>query len=180
MPYFPTEGPSNTGAIVSLALEAAAARGITHIVVATTSGATALHFKDAKVKVVAVSHAWGSKEKGVSGVSDETRKQLAEAGIPVHSASHALSGAERGLSSKFGGVLPVEIIAHTLRFFGAGTKVAVEVATSALDAGLIPHDVPVIAIGGSKSGADTALVLIPANTGRILETRIQEILAKPL
>jgi len=48
-----------------------------------------------------------------------------------------------------------------------------------LDAGLIPADVPVIAIGGTRSGADTALLLIPANSSRILETRVQEVLAKP-
>jgi hypothetical protein len=37
----------------------------------------------------------------------------------------------------------------------------------------------VIAIGGSRSGADTALVIVPANSSRILETRIREVLAKP-
>jgi len=180
MPYFESEGPDNTEKVVAIALEEAARRGVTHIVVATTSGATAKLFKGRpEVKVVAVSHAYGSKEKGKNGVSEEVRRELLDAGIPVHSATHALSGIERGLSSKAGGLFPAEIVAHTLRFFGSGTKVAVEVATSALDAGLIPVDVPVIAIGGTKSGADTALLIVPANSNRILETRIQEILAKP-
>lgn len=180
MPYFETEGPANTQKLVDLVLATAKERKITHIIVATTSGATARLFKGhSEIDVVAVSHATGFKEKGVNPLSIETRKELVDAGIVVLTATHVLSGVEKGLSSKGGGIYPAELIAHTLRFFGQGTKVAVEIATAALDAGLIPADVPVIAIGGTRSGADTALLLIPANSSRILETRIQEVLAKP-
>ena len=42
--------------------------------------------------------------------------------------------------------------------FSQGTKVAVEIAVMALDAGLIPWRA-VIAVGGSGRGADTAVVL---------------------
>lgn len=181
MSYFETDGPSHTQAVIDIALEAATKRGIGHIVVATTAGETPRLLKAAKgVKVIAVTHAFGFKEKGKSSIAPETRQELVEAGITVHTATHVLSGIERGLTSKAGGGLfAAEIVAHTLRFFGQGTKVAVEVATSALDAGLVPQDAPVIAIGGTHSGADTALVLVPANSNRILETRIREVLAKP-
>jgi uncharacterized protein len=181
MSYFETEGSANTQAVIDLALETAAKQGIEHIVVATTQGQTPKLLKGAKgVKVIAVTHAFGFKEKGKSSITPETRQELTDAGITLHTASHTLSGIERGLTSKAGGGLfAAEIIAHTLRFFGQGTKVAVEVATSALDAGLIPQDAPVIAIGGTHSGADTAIVLVPANSNRILETRIREVLAKP-
>lgn len=181
MPYFEKEGAENTLKTVELALAAAKEHKISHIVVATTTGATPKHFKNhPEVKVVAVTHSFGFKEKGQSSISVETRKELTDAGIVVLTATHALSGVERGLSAKASGVYPAEIIAHALRFFGQGTKVAVEIATSALDAGLIPADVPIIAIGGTKGGADTALILTPANSSRILETRVHRVVAKPL
>lgn len=46
----------------------------------------------------------------------------------------------------------MEIIANTLRMFGQGVKVCVEVATMALDAGLIPYGEDVIAAGVSGVG----------------------------
>ena len=94
-------------------------------------------------------------------------------------AAHLLSGAERGLSKKFGGVYPVEIIAHTLRMFGQGVKVGVEIAVMALDAGAIPYGRDVVAVGGSGEGADTAIVIRPAHAQAILETHISEIICQP-
>ena len=181
MPYFDKEGPENTLKVVEIALATAKERNISHIVVATTTGATASLFKHHPgVEIVAVTHAFGFKEKGKNPLLPEIRKDLAASGIAVFTGTHTLSGAERGITNKAGGgINPVELIAHVLRFFGAGTKVAVEVATAALDAGLIPADVPVIAVGGTHRGADTAVILLPANSNRILETRIHEILAKP-
>ena len=49
----------------------------------------------------------------------------------------------------------------------------------AADAGLIPSGEPVIAVGGSSHGADTALILRAANSSRILNTKVEEILCKP-
>lgn len=179
--YFEHEGEENTSKAVEIALEAAKEFGISHIVLATTKGNTARQFLGKKgVSVTAVSHAWGFKAKGENSLNAAVREELEKGGIKVHSSGHVLSGAERGLSTTFQGVYPVQIIANTLRFFGAGIKVAVEVATAALDAGLIPFGVPVIALGGTRSGADTVIILIPSYSASILETRIQRILAKPL
>ena len=90
-----------------------------------------------------------------------------------------LSGAERGMSRKFGGVYPMEIIANTLRMLGQGTKVCVEISVMALDAGLIPYGEDVIAVGGTDEGADTAIILRPAHAADIFDTWISEILCKP-
>ena len=100
-------------------------------------------------------------------------------GYKVLCTGHVLSGAERGLSRRFQGVSPVEVMAYTLRMFSQGTKVAVEVATMAADAGLIPVGEPVIAVGGTGGGADSAIILHAANANNILDTKIQEILCKP-
>ena len=47
------------------------------------------------------------------------------------------------------------------------------------DAGLIPIDRDIIAIAGSSSGADTALLIKPANASRFFDLKIKEIIAKP-
>ena len=108
------------------------------------------------------------------------KKLALEAGFNVCTAAHTLSGVERSFSNKFSGAYPAEIVAHTLRMFGAGTKVAVECATMAADAGYIPVGEPVIARGGTGRGLDTAWILKAANTHTLLATRLEECLCKPL
>lgn len=49
----------------------------------------------------------------------------------------------------------------------------------AADAGLIAMDKDVIGIGGTNEGADTALVIKPANSTRIFDMVIKEIITKP-
>jgi len=178
--YFESEGRHNTQQAVELALKSARERGIRHIVVASCSGYTAGFFKDAKdLEVVCVTHVNGFSERGKNEMPDEVRQQLMASGIKVLTTTHVLSGAERGLSRKFGGTYPVEIMAHTLRMFGQGVKVCVEISVMALDAGLIPYGQPVIAVGGTGEGADTAVILTPSHASSILETRIHEIICKP-
>ena len=50
----------------------------------------------------------------------------------------------------------------------------------ALDAGKIPYQEKVLAIAGNGSGANTALVLTPASSKTLLDTKIHEILCKGL
>ena len=85
----------------------------------------------------------------------------------------------RGISNKFKGVTPVEIIAETLRLFSQGVKVCVEISIMAADGGLLPTDSEVIAIGGTGNGVDTALVLKPAHMRNFFDLRINEIIAMP-
>jgi hypothetical protein len=72
-----------------------------------------------------------------------------------------------------------EIIAYTLRIFGQGTKVAVEIALMAADAGLVRTDEDVISIGGTGKGVDTALVLRPATSSHLFDLRVREVICKP-
>lgn len=66
-------------------------------------------------------------------------------------------------------------MADTLRLFGQGTKVAVEVTVMAADGGALAGN-DIIAIGGSGHGADTALVLKPAHQNNFFDLRIREII----
>jgi hypothetical protein len=49
----------------------------------------------------------------------------------------------------------------------------------AADAGLVRTDEDVISIGGTSEGADTAMVLRPANSSNVFDLKIREIIAKP-
>lgn len=178
--YFSKIGKENTEDTVKLALKAARERKIKYIVVASSKGNTARLFKDIQdIHIIAVTHANGYPEPGKMELPAEVRSELENSGIKVLTTAHVLSGAERGISKLFGGVNAVEIIAQTLRLFGQGTKVCVEISIMALDAGLIPYDQPVIAIGGSAFGADTALILTPSHASSVFDTKIHEVICKP-
>ncbi len=177
--YWDTEGASCTKETVKLAIKAAKDNNINYIVAASNSGYTAEMFLDCKVNIVCVTHVNGFREKGQNEMDIAVRNKLEESGVKVLTTTHVLSGAERAFSNKFGGIYPVEIMAYTLRMFGQGVKVCVEIATMALDAGLIPYGERIVAVGGSGSGADTCVIMKPAHAKDILETRIEEIVCKP-
>ena len=156
---------------------------IQHVVVATTSGETGVRFAEAlagrDVRVVAVTHHVGSKGGDIDQLDANDRARLEELGADIVTAGHALSGVPRSISKTFGGTTPAETIAHTLRLFGQGMKVCVEIAVMAADAGKIPTDKDVICVGGPGSGADTAVVLKPAHMNTFFEMRMREILCFP-
>ena len=117
--YFDSPGKENTVKTIEIAVQAIKDFDIHHVVLATTTGYTAQCFPALEgVTVVCIPHAYGFKEPGKNELSDETIHQLQNKGFRVYASSHALSGAERGITGKFGGISPVEMIAHTLRFFG--------------------------------------------------------------
>ena len=180
--YFTKPGKENTDETLELAVKTAKERGIKHIVVASSSGLTAEKLKKLagdSIEVICVTHCYGYPEEGTNDMESEEREKLISLGVKVLTTTHVLSGAERGLSQKFGGISPVEVMASTLRMFGQGTKVCVEVAVMAVDAGLIPYMKPIIAIGGSSHGCDTALIIRTAHANKILDTKIDEIICKP-
>ncbi|RXM73773.1 pyruvate kinase alpha/beta domain-containing protein [Clostridium tetani] len=178
--YFNNPGKEHTEKTIELAIKIAKERGIKHIVVASTKGSTARLLKDSKLDVTVITHVYGFKEAGKQEMSEKTREELEGYGFKIYAATHVLSGAERAISNKFSGISPIEIIAYSLRMLGQGVKVGVEISTMALDAGLIPYGEDVIAIAGSKEGADTAVIIKPAHGSDIFDTKIKEIICKPL
>lgn len=178
---FDQPGVQNTLSTVEAAVQVARQQGIRRIVAASYRGTTAKALLPyaGEFEIVIVGQVYGFKAGEPNPMAAEVRESIRQAGMQLLFATHALSGAERGLSSRFQGVYPVEIIAHTLRCLGQGTKVCVEISTMALDAGLLPEGQEIIAIAGTGQGADTAVVIRPAHAQRILETKIQEIICKP-
>lgn len=177
--YFDSSGKENTPETARLALKRAKELGIKHMVVASNTGYTAAHFAGRGPHVVCVTHHVGFREPGGDEMSTGARENLKEQGISILTTTHLFANVERAVTKKFGGLYPGGLISESLRMFSQGTKVAVEIAVMALDAGFIPFGEPVIAVGGSGRGADTALLLIPSHARTVFETQILEIICKP-
>jgi hypothetical protein len=110
----------------------------------------------------------------------EERAELEALGIAVHTGIHGLGdGVGAAFSEKHGGRAPEEIVRETLYRFSQGMKVAVECLLMAADAGLLDMTKEVIAVAGTSSGADTAIICRPAYPRTFHDLEIREILAKP-
>ena len=157
--------------------ERAAKLGIRSIVVASTSGETGVKVSEMLkgYNVVVVTHHFGFREPNTIELTEEKRKKILANGGKVLTTTHALGGIGRAVRKKFDTMQADEIIANTLRIFGEGMKVAVEIALMAIDSGLIRTDEDVISIGKW----DTAIVLRPANASNFFNIRVKEIICKP-
>jgi hypothetical protein len=178
---FEKPGPANTLRTLEWAAKSARERPVGNILVASSSGATALkalRYFDPR-SLVAVTHSTGFGKANFQELKAENRKALEAAGARILTCQHAFGGVGRAVRKKLGTYELEEIIAYSLRTFGQGTKVAVEIALMAADAGLVPAGEPCLSIGGTETGADTALLLAPANAQSFFDLRVLEILAKP-
>ncbi|MGI6308199.1 MAG: pyruvate kinase alpha/beta domain-containing protein [Dethiobacteria bacterium] len=173
------KGPQNTASTVKAALDRARELGIKHLVVASNSGETAGKFLDQGVQVVCVTHHVGFAAPGENEMTLEKRQELQEKGAQVLTTTHLLAGVDRALRLQFGGVYPAEIIASALRMFGQGVKVCIEIASMALDAGLIPYGEEIISVAGSARGGDAACVIVPAHSNDFFKTVVKEIICMP-
>lgn len=181
--YFEKPGEVNTDKIIELVKNRREELGIENIVVASASGNSGVKLvksiDDPTLNIVNVTHHAGFKGDDLIEVEDKHMSELQKMGVPILVGSHSLSGVGRGISNKFGGITPVEIIAATLRLFSQGIKVGVEISIMAADAGLIPTDSEVIAVGGTAKGLDAAIILKPAHMGNFFDLKINEIIAMP-
>ncbi len=181
--YFENTGEENTSQIIELVKIRRKELGIKNIVVASATGRSCVELAksidDPEINIVNVTHHAGFKGGDSTELEPKYSEELEKLGIKTYSGSHSLSGVGRGISNKFGGITPVEIIAATLRLFSQGVKVGVEISVMTADAGLIPTDSEVIAIGGTGKGLDAAIVLRPSHMGNFFDLKINEIIAMP-
>jgi len=179
--YFDKPGKDNTEAVFEIAKQRAQELGIKTMIVASTTGETAVKAVDALkgYKVVIVSHVTGSREPNINPMPDEARKTVTAKGGVVVTAAHSFGAIDRAMRKSFNMMNLGEEIASVLRTFGQGMKVVCEIALMAADAGAVRTDEEVISIGGTGRGADTAVVLNPVNTTDYFTLRVKEILCKP-
>jgi len=179
--YYESTGEIYTDQTLKIAKQRADKLGIKTLVIASTRGNTGVkaveYFKG--YNVVVVPHVTGLRGPGQQELTDENKKKIEENGGQVVIAAHAFSGINRAIQAKWTTMYPAGIMAQTLRLFGQGMKVVVEIAAMAADAGVVPADEDVLVVAGSGRGADTAVVLRPANSHNIFDMVIREIIAKP-
>ncbi len=184
--YFETPGPDNTDDAVQMAIERAKETNLQTLVVASTSGKTAISvlnaIKGTTMKLIVVTHVVGFKKPGVWEFDSLAAEEIRASGGIVVTGTHVLSGLERAFSAspKVGGGSRSDAVSEALRrVVAVGLKVAVECVLIAADQGALPIDKEVIAIGGTGSGADTVCVIRPSNTNRFFDLQVREIVAMP-
>ncbi|MEM0052813.1 MAG: pyruvate kinase alpha/beta domain-containing protein [Nitrososphaeria archaeon] len=178
--YFERCG-DHTEEVLAFSKKFAEENGVNDIVVASTTGKTGLRASEIfkGYNLVIVTHCAGFREPGRLELKDEYRHAIEGNGGKILVATHALSGVERAFRKKFDTIGPVEIIANAFRCLGEGTKVCIEIALMAADAGLVPVDRDVICIAGTSSGADTSLLIRPSYSMNFFDLKVKKVLCKP-
>ncbi len=179
--YFDKPGPANTDRTLEIVAKKASEGGISTVLVASTTGETGVKAvqRIQGKNVVVVTHSTGFKEPNLQELGEENRAAIESRGGKILTCMHAFGGPNRAIRMKLGTYALDEIVAYVLRTLGQGFKVCVEISLMAADAGLVKVGEPCIAVGGTGRGADTAVVLSPANAQNFLDMRIHEILCKP-
>jgi hypothetical protein len=179
--YFDSPGTENTADTLRLAKARAAELGIKTVLVATTKGDTAVkaarEFKNGRV--IIVTHTAGFLAPGTQELTKENRQKIEKLGGKIYTGTHAFGGIARAVRRTFSTYVLGDFMANTLRVFGEGMKVAIEITLMATDAGLISPEEDVISVAGTGRGADTAIVVKPANAHDFFALRVKEIICKP-
>ena len=170
--YFAAKGRKNTETLMKVAAERLKEGDIEAVIVATTSGGTALKAAEILPKGTRIIGAnfqaayWNQHPKPDA----DTRRKAEALGVtfmPEEPTAKYLKDISKS-------------VPDTLRRMGQGMKVAVEVAMQAVEVGLVSAGAKVIGIGGTSKGADVAIVVKAAGSSDFSSLWVSEILAKPL
>ena len=185
--YFERGGPHNTDKALEIAKKYADQFDINDIIMASTTGTTAEKsaeiFDPTFYNLVVVTHSYYFMGPDKRQEFPENKiATLKSKGIKFLIGTHAFAGTERSFRIALKQWGPVELMAKYFRtIFSQGTKVCMEIAIMAVDAGLIEDiERDIICIGGTGRGADTVCLIKPAPTSLFDRLRIKAILAKPL
>jgi hypothetical protein len=181
--YFDEKGPVNTDKALDIALSCCEERKIGKIIVASSTGNTAMKLYDKAspgLEIIAVTYCAGSRFTAEVEQFEKNRDTLFQKGIRIVRGLHALSGVEKTFEKRYGGAFtPLNIVADSLRMFSQGVKVCVEIAIMAAEHGFVLPEEEVVVVAGSGHGADTAVVLKPAYASSMFETKIKALLCMP-
>ena len=181
--YFDKQGENYTDELITAVSEKLdVSPQIKRILIASATGESALKLREAisdDIEIINVTHHMGFSGANESDISDDMIKKLEKQDVKTYFGAHAFSGAARGVTNKYGGYSPLDVVADTLRMFSHGIKVAAEISIMAADAGLVPVGEEIIAIGGRGHGVDSAVILTPVNAKNLFDMEIHEIIAMP-
>ncbi len=179
--YFERPGRENTEEVLRIVGQRAGELGIKTVLVASTRGDTAVQAVEALqgLRVIVVTHSHGFREPNSQELTEENRQIVESKGGVIFTTTHFFAGISRAVRNKFNTYLIGDLTASTLKIFGDGMKVVIEISVMAADAGLVRTDEEVISIAGTGRGADTAVLLTPANSQNFFDLKVKEILCKP-
>jgi hypothetical protein len=161
-------------------LDRAKELGISYIVTASASGSTALRavemieergLKD--MHVVCVSNPISWNKHGVSPIKEEMLAKLEAKGVKVVQGSRPFNGLDFAFQKKWGGVTLGTAILEAYLRFSEGVFHALQVATMAADAGLVPLDEDIIC----EALYDTSLVVRIGNLNNFFDTNVKEVIS---
>ncbi len=162
--YFPAPGEENTDAVIERCAQRLANGDITTVVVATSTGRTALRFADKlggrpNLRLIAVANPPGSP---YGQMQPDLKSALLERGVVVVDYCPYASAvySNDGRPSVYGAMDLFVFVADIWRAIGGqGFKVAMEVGIMATNVGVLKAGERVITVGGTSTGADTAIVM---------------------
>jgi len=172
--YFDEPGEENTQLVIEAVSQRLEAGGTSKVIVASTSGKTAVEFARSlkgKAELICVSESPYRREWGEEWPCLKVPYVL----------HNSVFEAARWPSD-----FPERLVRETLYSFGQGMKVAVEVALTAVSCGYLTPYEDVIGVGGSGKGADTAIVLRATYPASMFDKdpakrlEIREIIAMPV
>lgn len=189
--YFGCCGEANTEKVLGAVRRQCEEQGLDTVVVASETGRSALRaleaFRGLTIQLVVVTH-YPAKTQGPRGEIPiglgrpeyaAARRRLLEEGARIVQGTRPFAPPTRSIVWNF--PTPEAVVDKTLEVFGAGTKIAIEAAVMATDAGEVTEGEEVVACAGTFKGLDTALVVRTAHSMNFFKDfEVREVIAKPL
>jgi hypothetical protein len=189
--YFRFCGEVNTEKVLRAVRLRCEELGLNKVVIASETGRSALKaldvFRGADINMIVVTHypatTWGPKGEIPIGLKRkeyaETFKKLTDNGARIVQGTRPFAPPSRSINWDY--QTPESIVDKTLEIFGAGTKIAIEVAIMATDAGEVDDGEEIISCAGTFKGLDTALLVKTTYSMNFFkEFEVREIVAKPI
>ena len=187
--YYRYSGEVNTENLLNGVKQRAFARDIKFVVVPSETGISALKaievFRGTGISPVVVTH-YPDRVSGPSGdiliginrpEYEDRRNKIINSGVEIVQGTRPFVPPSR-IDWTWNNM--EGMIDSTLELFGSGTKIAIEVALMATDAGKVDAGEEVITCGGTYKGLDTALVVKTSHSHKFFEQfEVREIIAKP-
>jgi len=188
--YFKNCGEVNTDQLLEIVRKRSLDLGIAKVIVASETGRSAVKalekFQGTSIRLIVVTHypatTWGPKGDILIGLKRKeyaaNLKKLLNNEVKVVQGTRPFAPPSRSLNWS----LTAEgMIDSTLELFGAGTKIAIEVAVMATDAGELEEGEQIISCAGTFKGLDTALLVETAYSMNFFKKfEVREVIAKPI
>lgn len=187
--YFNYCGEINTDKLLETVKQYCINNDYRNVVIASETGRSAVKaletLKKTNIKIIVVTHypatTWGPKGNIPIGLKRkkyaDNLKKLLDNRVKIVQGTRPFAPPTRSLNWE---TTAEGIMDKTLELFGAGTKIAIEAALMATDAGEINENEEIISCAGTFKGLDTALLVKTSYSMNFFKNfEVKEIIAKP-